>query len=191
MDERNEAVGVGLITNRAVVAVVLALAPAIVFGQSTPNTPIRTTLCELVKAPAEFSGKIVQVRGRVLIAFESFEISALECADKTIDAVWLEYGRGPKRQPTIWCCGDLTPRDSLALNQNAEFRKFDRYLTERAKSGGHVTATFTGRFDAVKTEPCPGNRQMHCCMLVGGFGHMGMACARLVIQSVSDVKSVH
>src|SRR5579871_53380 len=75
--------------------------------------PTRTTLCDLVTAPERFNGQIVSLNSRILIAFEDFELSARSCQGKKIDSVWLEYGRGPKRQPTTWCCGDIVPRDPL------------------------------------------------------------------------------
>jgi len=153
------------------------------YAQSKPAEPIPTTPCELLQAPDRFNGRIVRVRGPVRIAFEYFELAAGDCAGRKIDQIWLEYGRGPKRQPTTWCCGDMVPRDRLALRQDAEFRKFDRYLT----AGTNVTATLTARFDAGKPEPCRGDAERHCCMFTGGFGHFGAACSRLVIQSVADV----
>lgn len=149
--------------------------------------PIQTTVCEVVRSPALFSGKIITLRGPVEIAFENFGLSVSACSGKKIDYLWLEYGRGPKMQPTTWCCGDLTPRDPLVLVQNAEFRRFHRYLTTVKKAKDcydcylyHVTATLTGRFDAV--EPKPGT---FC-----GFGHLGFACGRMVIGGVSDVVAV-
>jgi hypothetical protein len=122
----------------------------------------------------------------VQIAFEDFELSAETCEGGKIDGIWLEYGRGPKKQPTIWCCGDLTPRDPLVLVQDNEFRRFHRLLTAK-KRAGRITATLAGRFDSVETEPCPGDSKARCCGF-GNFGHFGMACGRLVIQRVSDVE---
>src|SRR5437763_4462 len=73
--------------------------------------PIQTTLCELAQTSDRFNGKIVAVRGPVQIAFEDFSFSVAECGSRKVDGIWLEYGRGPKHQPTTWCCGDLTPSD--------------------------------------------------------------------------------
>jgi hypothetical protein len=96
--------------------------------------------------------------------------------------IWLEYGRGPKRQPTIWCCGDLASRDPIAVVQDASFKKFDRYLTAKTgrKNSYEVTATLTGRLDTAASS----DTSQRCA---GGFGHLGMACSRLVIQSVAEV----
>lgn len=149
---------------------------------------VKTTVCEVATNPEQFNDKLVSLRDRVRIAFEDFELSAAGCNGRRIDAVWLEYGKGPQRQPTTWCCGDMVPRDPLAVVQNSEFRKFHRYLTAETKRNGYsyqVTATLTGRFDAVPTETCP-HEDRRCCP-AGGYGHFGVFCARFVIRSVSDV----
>jgi hypothetical protein len=181
---------------RAVIAIVAAVPFGIAYADAyAADGPVPATLCELVKQPERFDGKIVGVRGLVKFGFEVFALSADDCDGRKLDGVWLEYGKGPKKQPTIWCCGDLTPRDEPALWKNADFRAFHRYLVAQKRTKGcyegecllySVTATLTGRFEAVKTEPCPGDRESHCCP-GGGFGHLGFFCGRLVIQSVSDV----
>jgi hypothetical protein len=160
----------------------IAVLPILTLGQTKSDQPIHTTVCEVVKSPASFNGKIVTLRGPIQIAFENFGLSASDCKEQKIDYLWLEYGRGPKRQPTIWCCGDMIPRDRLALVQNAEFHRFHRCLTAAKKAKAcydcyryRVTATLTGR----SVEPRPG--------ALCGFGHLGAACGRLVIGAVSDV----
>jgi hypothetical protein len=160
-------------------------------GESSP-----TTICEIARSPEQFNGKMVRVRNRVGIAFEDFELPVSGCDRSIIEGIWLEYGRGPKRQPTTWCCGDMIPRDPLALIDNADFRKFHGYLTAQRRTSDcyegecylyDVTATLIGRFDFAPTEPCRDNKGI-CCG--AGFGHFGMFCGRLVIQSVSDVEAV-
>jgi hypothetical protein len=162
-----------------------------------PDTAIHTTACELVNTPERFNNKIVTVRGRILIAFEDFRLDTAHCDDKNAGDVWLEYGRGPKKQPTTWCCGDMVPRDSLRLVEDRNFKTFHRYLTaESRRKGCHeggcylyeVTATLTGRFDAVDTVTCPDGRSL--CPKHGGFGHFGSFSSRIVIGPVSDVKAV-
>jgi hypothetical protein len=177
-----------------VVAVTLAVFPGVGFAQVKADEPIKTALCDLVREPERFNGKIVSVSGRIVIAFEDFELLVSGCDVKKIDGVWLEYGKGPKRQPTTWCCGDMVPRDPLTLVQNNDFRTFHRYLTARRKGTGcgegqcyvyDLTATLSGRFDCVKTVLCPDGKSQ--CCTGGGFGHFGALCGRIVIQSVSDV----
>jgi hypothetical protein len=162
----------------------IAVVPILALGQTKSDQPVQTTVCEVVRSPASFNGKIITLRGPIQIAFENFGLAAADCTDKKVDYLWLEYGRGPKRQPTTWCCGDMVPRDPLALVQNTEFHRFHHYITAvrkaKACSGCYlyrVTATLTGRFDAVEPKP----------RALCGFGHLGVACGRLVIGAVSDV----
>jgi|SRR5579862_610596 len=169
------------------------LVPGVAVAQAKADEPIKTTLCELVKDAARFGGKMVEIRGRVLIAFEEFTLDTTKCDVNTIGDVWLEYGRGPKRQPTTWCCGDMIPQDRLVVVQNPECRRFHNYLTAQYRIKGcyysechryDVTATMTGRFDAAEARTCPDGKS-RCCY--NEFGHLGFCCGRLVIQSVSDV----
>ena len=167
-----------------IVTVVVTLLPIIALGQTKSDQPIETTVCDVVRSPALFNGKIITLRGPIQIAFESFGLSASGCTDKKIDYLWLEYGRGPKRQPTTWCCGDMVPRDTLVLVQNTEFHRFHHYITAAKKVKGcydcypyNVTATLTGRFDTVDSQS----------RALCGFGHLGIACGRVVISVVSDV----
>jgi hypothetical protein len=126
---------------------------------------------------------MIRVRASIEIGFEDFKLSADACTGRTIDAIWLEYGRGPKKQPTIWCCGDLTPRDSINVVGDAEFRKLDEFLTKLIP----VVATIMGRFDSTPQVPGASGRPAYC---PDGFGHFGIFCARIVIQSVSNVEAV-
>jgi hypothetical protein len=178
---------------RSVAALLLGALAA--FGQATTTRPAAATVCEVAGHPDQFAGKIMSIRGLVLLAFEDFSFSAKECQGRKIDDIWLEYGRGPKNQPTTWCCGDLTPRDSLQLIQDKNFRDFHRKLTAHGGKGPYgarekylydVTATLTGRFEIVPAEVRTADNNAQYC-LGYGFGHFGLACARLVIQSVSNV----
>ena len=81
--------------------------------------------------PGQFNSQLVAFRARILIAFEDFEVYIPDCAQKSIDAIWLEYGRGPKNQPTIWCCGDLRSKDQLRVKMNRDFASFDHHLKAR------------------------------------------------------------
>jgi hypothetical protein len=169
------------------------VSPAALMGQAKVVTPPNVKLCEVAKRPDQFKGKLISVRGPIQISFEDFELSVAECANRSLEGVWLEYGRGPKRQPTTWCCGDMIPVDPLGVVENDAFRAFQGYLTAQGRTSGcsegqcylySVTATLTGRLDTVATLPCPDGKSQ-CCQ--GGFGHFGAFCARLVIQSVSEV----
>jgi hypothetical protein len=147
-------------------------------------------VCEVLQHPQSFNGKIISIRTRIRIEFEDFEVDIPSCPQKVADGIWLEYGKGPKTQPTTWCCGDLTPRDQLGLIQDSAFRKFDSYLraVRKGKPLYAVSATVSGRFDTVPTTICPDG--IHQCPRDGGFGHLGVFASRLIIHSVSQVSSV-
>ena len=152
------------------------------------------TLCQVLEHPEQFNGKMIVLRGHVQIAFEDFQLSPADCDGRKLDGVWLEYGIGPKKQPTIWCCGDITPRDPLKVIENQEFRRFDHYLTAKRKAKScqearcylyQVTATLNGRLDSVPLLTCQVGKSQ--CTGGDAFGHLGLFTTRLVIQSVSDV----
>lgn len=121
--------------------------------------------CDLVQSPTSFNGTTVVVRGRVRIDSEDFELTS-ECGG----GIWLEYGRGPLQQPTIWCCGSMKPDDSAVVVEDDDFRKFDRLLRRPGKHD--LMATVVGRVDVSPK---------------GAYGHLGTSTARLVIQAVADV----
>jgi hypothetical protein len=162
-------------------------------GQATADRPEEVNVCDVARNATKHDGKMIRVRSRVSIAFEDFKLSTDQCDEPKIRGIWLEYGRGPKKQPTTWCCGDITPQDRLVLVQDADFLRFDRYLTEQRRDPGcyegqcyvyDVTATIIGRLDTAKAEACPSGKGL-CC--TGGFGHFGFSCARLVIHQVSGI----
>ena len=152
------------------------------------SAPVLTELCDIGERPADFDGKFVQVRARIIVDFEISVIEFPSCKARVIDGIWFEYGRGPS-QATLWCCGDLRFRGDVHVRLDDNFARFDRYVKARRnkKPLYAVTATMVGRLDAVPTETCRDGK--HICPKGGGFGHFGMFSARLVLQSVSDVRA--
>jgi hypothetical protein len=147
-------------------------------------------ICGVLQHPQNFNGKMISIRTRISIGFEDFEVDIPSCPNKVADAIWLEYGAGPKKQPTTWCFGVLTPSDQLDLIQDSAFQKFDGYLRtgRKGKPLYAVSATLSGRFDTVPTTTCPDG--VHQCPRDGGFGHLGTFASRLIIHSVSRVSAV-
>ncbi len=158
------------------------------------QTPVMdASVCGILANPMAYDGRLVRARARVWIGFEDF---TLRCEGSAAgqDYLWLEYGSGVKYQPTVWCCGDLTPRDPLKLVQDADFKRFHQLLTAQVKRRGcydcylyEITATLTGRVD-VAPQQRDANGRSHC--VGGGFGHFGFVCVRMVIASVRDVEAV-
>ncbi len=178
---------------RAIMLVLFVCSAAIACraGDDAANVT-EATVCQILSDPMAYNGKMVRVRGRVQLAYQDFELSAKEC-DPEKAGVWLEYGKGPRHQPTIWCCG-TPPRDKLAVVRDKNFNLFDRYLTAQSNKPDcyncyiyEVTATLTGRIDAVEQAVVPdGERQFE---LAHGFGNLGSYRVRLVIHSVSNVQA--
>ncbi len=176
-------------TITAGLAIGLIAIPVVAVGQVIPSTETRqVSVCDIANQLEQMNGKILTVRSVVQFGFEDFELPTAGCTNAQIAGIWLEYGKGPKWQPTAWCCGDTTPRDSLSLLQNADFRSFHRFLTSQSRKRGcheneclkySVTASITGRLDAVS--PTDG----YCTN--AGYGHFGFFCARIVIARVSNV----
>jgi hypothetical protein len=128
---------------------VLFVLPLGALGETNNNAVLKVTLCDLVRSPTAFNGKLISVRAPVQIAFENFGLSVSNCAEAKVVFIWLEYGRGPNKQPTTWCCGDMVPRDPLTLTQGSEFHRFHRLLTAEKRATGchdcylyHVTANY-------------------------------------------------
>ncbi len=120
-------------SKRMLLLAILAL--GVVMAPLPAEEPRNVSVCDIAASADRFNGEMVTVRGRVRLAFEDFELPAEDCGVAAISGVWLEYGRGPKRQPTTWCCGDMVPRDSLELIENRDFHAFDRSPEAGARFG--------------------------------------------------------
>ena len=146
--------------------------------------PIATSLCDVLRSPADYDGKIVRVRGTVVAGFEIFAVRDPVSADCRVS---LEYaGAGPVASTSL---GALTPRidrPAIELRRNVDLSRFQHALTAemypRNRDVGcspclryEVTASLTGRIDAA-VEP-------------QGFGHMNMFPVQLVLASVADVSA--
>jgi len=130
------------------------LVPGVDVAQAKADEPIKTTLCELLESPDAFNRKIISVRSSIKIGFEKFTLPGSACEDRNIDDIWLEYGKGPKRQPTTWCCGDMVPRDPLVVVQDDQFRKFHHYLTSK-KPVKECQGCYLYQYQVTATLPVP------------------------------------
>lgn len=150
---------------------------------SEPSQPIRTTLCELLKDPDRFNGKMVRVRAKVYFGFEA---SLLR--DGTHE-IWLSAGF----LVTMFRPWGSAPEGSpVVLRKDAEYRKMTAYLSKlhTLKNGSAcplcplyaVTVDATGRFDHVDKIATPPEQRRYV-----GFGHMNGYESQLVLESVSNV----
>src|SRR6266568_1977634 len=70
---------------RAGLAITLAVFPGVGFAQTKADEPIKMTLCELVKEPERFNGKMVHVRAAIVTGFEASLLRDDSCSA----SIWL------------------------------------------------------------------------------------------------------
>lgn len=166
---------------------------------------VDTTVCEILKNPAAFNGKIVKIKGTVEAGFDQFAIKGAGCGQKVND-IWLAYPEGTKAksgpavvlqlQPARNFAGTVAvaeQRAAVTLDKSKDFKQFDSLLSTSFKGDGMclgcgrytVTATLVGRLDAQKAGVTFDKAGKIAA--IGGFGHLNAYSARLVLQSVSDV----
>lgn len=165
---------------------------------------IDTTVCEILKNPPAFNGKMVRIKGTVAAGFDQFIVKGADCG-QPVDAIWLSYPEGTKAkarpaamlqlQPAQNFAGTVktTQRPPVSLEINKDFKQFDSLLSTPSKAGAaclgcvrfEVSATLVGRLDGVKPElrRDPSGKIVD----VSGFGNLNAYSARLVLESVSDV----
>jgi len=170
---------------------------------------VDTTVCEILKNPQSFNGKIVRVKGTATASFDQFVLKGADCGINVNKNIWLAYPEGSKAkagpavqvhvQPAQNFAGTVAAvqRTPVELDKNSkDFKQFDSLLATPFKKGGmclgcnryEVTATLVGRLDAVENASLTRDKNGKITGF-GGFGHMNAYAARLVLQSVSDVVS--
>jgi hypothetical protein len=178
-------------------------------GAGQAATPVDTTVCDVVRKPEAFDGKIVRIKGTVFAGLDEFAIK--DAADPncgfTVNAIWLDYPAGTKGkagpaalltiQPAKNFTGTMTPptRAAVTLDKSKDFKQFDSLLAQKHEMGAdmclgctryEVTATLVGRLDSV-ADPTLKRDATGKIVGFGGFGNMNAYPARLVLESVSDV----
>jgi hypothetical protein len=168
---------------------------------------VDTTVCDILKDPQSFNGKIVRIKATVSSGLDEFIVRGEDC-HHAISSIWLAYPEGTKAkagpaailelQPASNFSGEVKPADRTPVTldkNNKDFKQFDSLLATSYKSNGicigcvkfEVSATLTGRLDAAE----PALRRDAAGKIVGisGFGNLNAWSARLVLQSVADVAS--
>jgi len=178
--------------------------------------PTGTTICKILADPSAYDNKLVIVRGYVELSSEYSILVSENCSEH---GIWLALADGSalpgltatvnsrtllaaqNRQPKI------TPRIAVRLVRDSGFQRFERYLEASAKGEScatapppsfppectiyRVSAQSVGRIDGIKKDIRANARQAaRGAADGGGFGHMGMFDAQLVVQSVQDVVAV-
>ncbi len=167
---------------------------------------VSTTVCDVLKNPKSFDGKMVSIKGAVVAGFDQFVVTGGDCG-QDVNAIWLSYPEGAKVKSGPLAMLQLEPahnfagpaaaetRTSVTLQKDKEFKKFDSLLSQYHSKGTglcpgcpryHVQATLVGRLDAVANAGLSRNAAGKIVGL-GGYGNMNVYPARMVIQSVADV----
>lgn len=165
---------------------------------------VDATVCDVLKDPQSFNGKMVRIKGTVSSGLDEFIIRGEDCHN-TISSIWLAYPEGTKAKSGPLAIVQMQPaknftgtvravdRAAVVLEKNKDFKQFDSLLAAPYKSNGlclgcsknQVSATLTGRLDGVSADL---NRDTKGKIVsFAGFGNLNMWSARLVLQSVADV----
>ena len=183
----------------------LALAVFCAFSLGLHAQAVDTTVCDILKNPKSFDGKMVRVKATVAAGFDQFVVKGPGCGHY-INAIWLSYPEGSKgkagpvalvqMQPAHNFTGTVQApaRTPVTLDTSKDFKQFDSLLATPHKGAAmclgcaryEVTATLVGRLDGVEDA---GLSRDAAGKIVGiaGFGNLNLYKARLVLQSVSDV----
>lgn len=182
--------------------IVIALAGA--FSCCLHAQTVDATVCEILKNPASFNGKMVRVKATVAAGFDQFVVKGGGCGQH-VNGIWLSYPEGTKGKAGPAAILQLQParnfagtvkaaeRTPVQLDKNKDFKQFESLLSTPYKGSAmclgcvryEVSATLVGRLDGTD----PGLRRDNAGKIVGisGFGNLNAYSARLVLQSVSDV----
>lgn len=167
---------------------------------------VDTTICDVLKDPVAFNGKIVRLKGTVAAGFDSFVVMDQSCQSR-LNSIWLTYPEGTKGKAGPMALLELQPaknfegpvqpaaRTSVRLEKNKDFKEFDTLLSTPHKLARtcmgcvkyRVSATLVGRLDGVGNAKIWRNASGKIVRM-DGFGNMNSYPARLVLQSVSDVE---
>jgi hypothetical protein len=182
-----------------------ALALLCAFSCCLHAQAVDTTVCEILKNPVSFNGKIIKIKGTVATSFDQFVVKGADCGQK-VDAIWLSYPEGTKAKAGPVAVLELQPaknfagtaaaaeqRAAVTLEKSKDFKQFDSLLATPFKGDGMclgcgrytVTATLVGRLDGVKAGIL--RDKAGKITAINGFGSLNAYNARLVLQSVSDV----
>jgi hypothetical protein len=184
----------------------LGFALLVTFSCCLHGQAIDATVCDILKNPPSFDGKILRIKGTVSVGFDQFVIKGSDCG-QPLNGIWLSYPEGTKGkagpaallqlQPAHNFAGTLTAADRkpVSLDRTKDFKQFDSFLSTPYKGSGmcigcvryEVNATLVGRLDGIKAElrRDPAGK----IVAISGFGNMNAYSARLVLQSVADVSS--
>ncbi len=169
---------------------------------------VDTTVCAIAQNPTDFNNRLVRIHGSASGNFEYSMLSGDGCPSE----IWFTYADDAPPGLVAHVPGAALPGGEdadgrrilpvpIKLVEDADFRRFQRLMRERAKQdeistkrsesdyvSHEVAATFVGRIDAVSQEV----HQFHLKRSVGdradylGFGQMGLFDVQFVMRSVGN-----
>jgi hypothetical protein len=166
--------------------------PASALAQSIPTAaPQSVSLCDLLKTPQAYSGKQIQIRGKINLEFEDFSIYDTSC--NTWPGIWLMFG-GDVSTPTKSTVNDNSriPGRNIKVDgvaygivKDEKLNDFSRGIAakQNRKTLYRVTATLTGTFLAGQVDQHSDRFPYR-----PGYGHMGR-CYLFIIQQVMAVEA--
>jgi hypothetical protein len=190
---------------------VAAVLAAIAFGQRNADDTIRTTLCEIVKAPERFTGKTIQVRAEYVSKFHWTGLRDESCSASIPLGVHhplddLKPEQGEYAFTTVADDNDHPERlhwkpierlPVVDLKEDDDYRKLQKYAASKFRwpDGGacqdcplyRVVLTAVGRFDYFPTQTVsvranPATKAFHY-----SAGEPDVPLLRLVLNSVSNI----
>ena len=173
----------------AVLVFCLALAATARGADGPAAAPIRVSVCDVLRDPAAYNHRRIEVSGDVSRGFEDFTLSSNLLCGKAGSSLWLELG-GRIGSEVLYCCGtsDEAVRDKplivegvvTQLRQDAVFKRFQELTRPTEREEGRVRATVVGIYFSGVKQVSPGGT------FWGGYGHFGMY-SLLVVEQVLAV----
>ncbi len=185
-------------------------AVALLAGFAAPLPPSVLSVCQAIADSDTLRGRVVAVRGRIVMGFETFALESSACkVDNRAGAfIWLDvpgapeepYSEGVTMPQFVEAMANKSVRQlassvqwitptPVIFHDDSNWRRLSKLLT-RTKGPGDVNeavATIIGRLDYSPSARfvC---RPDGACGLVANFGHLNGYSRRIVISRVKDVR---
>ncbi|MBS1796473.1 MAG: hypothetical protein JSS81_21665 [Acidobacteria bacterium] len=147
-------------------------------AQSVAETPVRTTVCAIMRDPGAFDKKLVEVTGLVSHGFEDFSLIDPDCEaiskKQSLADIWVEYAKWQMPGKDDYSVENI-PIHHI-IDQNLQV--FDGLVEEKGYRIIH--ATLVGRFFAGQKVSAPE------ATFWWGYGH-GNCCSLLSVEQVVAV----
>jgi len=196
---------------RCFIVVLLTVLSGALFGLTRAGEPLKTSLCELVREPERFNGKIVEIRAEFVSGFQWAGFVDGNCSAKVqvgayhvLDDLKSQQGEyafttvhDDNTHPERLTWSPIEPRLLVDLKQDDNYRTFRKYSDTKFKwpDGGvcrdcplyRTIVTANGRFDYFETQMVAVRANPATKAFGYSAGAPNAPLLRLVLQSISDV----